>query len=114
MERVELLSNAPRRIEVETGTTIRVEHGRVWLTLTDLAQDIVLPAGQAFRAPHAGRVVVEAWDKKGSSAAIAVMRPERSADAAGRPVPHDGRSLRGDRHAVEYETARGCLDDHTV
>jgi len=88
MERVELLSNAPRRLEVEAGTTIRVEHGRIWLTLTNLAQDIVLPAGQAFCAPHAGRVVVEAWDGRLSPAAIVINRP----------TLQDG-SVKGSKHA---------------
>ena len=80
MEKVELLCNAPRRIEVQTGTTVRVEHGRIWLTLTDLAQDIVLPAGQTFCAPHAGRMVVEAWDGRRGAAGIVIERPQAGAD----------------------------------
>ena len=75
MEKVELLCNAPRRLEVQAGTTIRVERGRIWLTLTDLAQDIVLPAGQTFCAPHAGRMVVEAWDGRRGAAGIVIERP---------------------------------------
>lgn len=58
---LELQPGYPRRIDAAAGTVIRVEHGRVWLTLSALHDDVVLNAGESFTAPHAGRVVVETW-----------------------------------------------------
>ena len=98
MEKVELLCNAPRRLEVQAGTTIRVEHGRIWLTLTDLAQDVVLPAGQTFCAPHAGRMVVEAWDGRRGAAGIVIdEQPSQTQRVHG---PHTA-------HEVEIAESKG-------
>jgi hypothetical protein len=105
MERVELLFNTPRRIEVEAGAMIRVEHGRIWLTLTDLAQDIVLTTGQTFCAPHAGRVVVEAWNNDRRSASIIVARPRQATSDPELTAPDGPPSIGGDRDAIEREAA---------
>lgn len=49
------------RIDAAHGSEIRVVRGRVWLTVSGLADDFVLIAGDRFRVPHAGRIVIESW-----------------------------------------------------
>ena len=80
-ERLRLLPGSPRRVEVISGTRVQVEQGRIWLTLTDLADDVVLIAGQSFELPHGGRLVIESWPSRGIDP-IAEVRLTRQCIAA--------------------------------
>jgi pseudouridine-5'-phosphate glycosidase len=54
---------APReilRLDGARGTTVRVTHGTLWLTLEDDARDVVLSEGESFTIDRGGLTVIEA------------------------------------------------------
>jgi hypothetical protein len=44
---------------LEAGQALHSTGSALWVTLSGLPQDIVLPPGQRWRAPHAGRAVAQ-------------------------------------------------------
>lgn len=95
---IQLENRRALRLENQRGATIRVVEGRVWITIANCAEDLVLCAGQSHRIEHEGRVVLESWptrQAKSGDATIelipaaharAVIAAQRPTDAA-EPTP---------------------------
>lgn len=52
--------NRPMRLDAARHGELRVESGVVWITASGAAGDLFLAAGERYRVPCAGRVLVEA------------------------------------------------------
>jgi hypothetical protein len=50
----------PMRLDAARHAELRVESGTVWITASGVAGDLFLAAGESYRVPRAGRVLVEA------------------------------------------------------
>jgi hypothetical protein len=50
----------PLRLDPARHAELRVESGMVWITASGAAGDLFLAAGETYRVPRAGRVLVEA------------------------------------------------------
>lgn len=56
---LQLEANQPRRLKPAQGAHMRVESGIVWLTVSGMADDVFLHAGESYRIPARGRMLVE-------------------------------------------------------
>ncbi|MDP2825667.1 MAG: DUF2917 domain-containing protein [Sulfuritalea sp.] len=50
----------PLRLDAARHAELRVESGTVWITASGAAGDLFLAAGESYRVPREGRVLVEA------------------------------------------------------
>lgn len=55
-----LQPNRPLRLDAARHAQLCIESGIVWITVNGAAGDLFLAAGESYRVPCAGRVVVEA------------------------------------------------------
>ena len=55
-----LQPNRPLRLDAARHAELHVESGMVWITVSGAAGDLFLLAGESYRVPREGRVVVEA------------------------------------------------------
>ena len=55
-----LQPNRPLHLDAARHAELRVESGIVWITASGAAGDLFLSAGESYRVPRAGRVLVEA------------------------------------------------------
>jgi hypothetical protein len=69
-----LQPNRPQRLDAVRDAVLRVESGIVWITAGDAADDLFLAAGESYRVPRGGRVLVEAVR---GEAAVHLARAER-------------------------------------
>jgi len=57
---LQLPQGATLRLDAARGVTVRVRHGRLWLTEQGLPDDVFLAPGEAWQLRGNGRVVAEA------------------------------------------------------
>lgn len=55
-----LQPDRPLRLDAARHAELRVESGTVWITASSVAGDLFLVAGESYRVPKAGMVLVEA------------------------------------------------------
>jgi hypothetical protein len=84
------------KLDGARGTTLRVTHGKLWVTLEDDTRDVVLQAGDVFTIDRGGLTLVEAQGR----ATVCVM---------GRPI--DEVHLRG-RQPASPTRAGSWLASH--
>ena len=59
-ENLQLQPNRPLRLDAARHAVLRVDSGTVWITASGMAGDLFLCAGESYRVPCEGRVLVEA------------------------------------------------------
>lgn len=59
-EHLLLHPDRPLRLDAARHAALRVESGTVWITASGAAGDLFLSAGESYRVPREGRVLVEA------------------------------------------------------
>jgi hypothetical protein len=69
-----LLLQLNQPLAAARGAELRVESGTVWITANGVADDLFLSAGESYRVPRAGKVVVQAVR---GTARVRVSRGER-------------------------------------
>jgi hypothetical protein len=75
-----LYDNKPFRLSAADGIVVRCVAGKLWITVQGVTEDIHLAAGQGYRIPGCGLVLIE-------SIGNGRMRLEKSAARMESPVP---------------------------
>ena len=69
-----LQPNRPQCLDAAHHAELLVESGTVWITVSGAAEDLFLSAGESYRVPRVGKVVVQAVR---GAARVRVSRGER-------------------------------------
>lgn len=79
-EQLLLQPDRPLRVDAQRHRELRVESGTVWITAGGAAGDLFLAAGESYRVPRRGSVLIEAV--RGTAEVSLVQGRRRSMTAA--------------------------------